>query len=118
MRLLITSASFVAKRIEAGRDTLRIGLTEFDMQHSLPVYSFHAKNSWTNKHRWLGEITARGINGVEVGCSARRDPRGVVLDLGDCFLSSLQSIRAHSTFVWHSRRKKLSKIQKINNKGK
>ena len=35
------------------------------------VYSFHAKNSWTNKHRWLGEITARGTDGVEVGCSAR-----------------------------------------------
>ena len=35
------------------------------------VHSFHAKNSWTNKHRWLGCITARGTDGVEVGCSAR-----------------------------------------------
>ena len=32
--------------------------------------------------------------------AVRGDPRGVVLDLGDCFLSALQSIRAHSTFVW------------------
>ena len=32
--------------------------------------------------------------------AVRGDPRGVVLDLGDCFLNSLQSTRAHSTFVW------------------
>ena len=35
------------------------------------VHSFHAKNSWTDGRRWLGRITARCTDGVEVGCSAR-----------------------------------------------
>ena len=97
MRLLITSASFLATRIEAGRDTSSIGHTGFDMRHSLLVYWFTRSTPRTvGPTNSVGKANSRAeAQMVWTWVAVCGDPCGGVRDLDDCFLSSLSAHTAH-----------------------
>ena len=100
---LVTSAPFLAKRIDSWDPGLKINFstdrTEFGMLYLWLVHWFtHSMPRTVGQTSNAGWVESRlGAQMWWTWVAVRGFPGGVQLDLCDCFLSSLQSIRAHST---------------------